>query len=577
MLLFFCQKMIIHTFSKKRKKIAENQYTETTLHDTITAGGDTMKGYQIKITIKGSRPPVWRRIQIPQDMTFHQLHDTIQTLFGWDWYHLHDFEIPKTEIRIGDLEYLDDDSILDEYEHCLFEIMNEGLRMEYTYDFGDCWVHTLLVEKEVNMEELYPVLVKWKGDNFVEDAPYGTEAPFDEETVRTSLKSYKLTELKHMSAEVSNRLDQAVTRLDQLLAKKTIGCLCLIVMETKDHTKYIGFNSMEGDTSLQIYDNQTDYLQGVDYVSSSSQGNLYANAVCMISTPAPLPVDSWKSSSGTIIIKKMRPGYLPMDLSDEEAKCAITDINNISEIIASWKKKTFPTYDTNECLYAKQTHQGWKISQQQIRLHANRTKVHLAKETIHSFETEAAHNKKQIKVDLISEPVEETFDYKIDMMLIIETSDDTYSDYLPQKSMRDFSSINHGVLEILCEYLYDEGIPDKILVNNENLRFMLSGLCEDLKINLAIEHFITKTQLELYDTFDSGDDMEILEAMANMNGEEFYDFIQNMDSEELAGFQEFLKKFIDLDELDKIFHEVELEDTYDDDDDSNHKKKTFDA
>lgn len=52
-----------------------------------------MKGYQLKITLKGTSPPVWRRIWIPADMTFRNLHEAIQYLFGWMDYHLYDFEI----------------------------------------------------------------------------------------------------------------------------------------------------------------------------------------------------------------------------------------------------------------------------------------------------------------------------------------------------------------------------------------------------------------------------------------------------------------------------------------------------
>lgn len=42
-----------------------------------------MKGYQLKITLKGTSPPVWRRIWIPAGMTFRNLHEAIQYLFGW--------------------------------------------------------------------------------------------------------------------------------------------------------------------------------------------------------------------------------------------------------------------------------------------------------------------------------------------------------------------------------------------------------------------------------------------------------------------------------------------------------------
>ena len=45
---------------------------------------------QFKITLKDIHPPIWRRIQI-QDCTLDDLHDLIQTAFGWEDYHLHMF------------------------------------------------------------------------------------------------------------------------------------------------------------------------------------------------------------------------------------------------------------------------------------------------------------------------------------------------------------------------------------------------------------------------------------------------------------------------------------------------------
>ena len=49
-------------------------------------------GYQLKITIKNSRPPIWRRIIVPEHITFVDLDDIIESAFGWTHDHMFAFE-----------------------------------------------------------------------------------------------------------------------------------------------------------------------------------------------------------------------------------------------------------------------------------------------------------------------------------------------------------------------------------------------------------------------------------------------------------------------------------------------------
>jgi hypothetical protein len=47
--------------------------------------------YQIRVTLNGTRPPVWRRLQVPGDTTLRKLHDILQIAMGWTDSHLHQF------------------------------------------------------------------------------------------------------------------------------------------------------------------------------------------------------------------------------------------------------------------------------------------------------------------------------------------------------------------------------------------------------------------------------------------------------------------------------------------------------
>jgi prepilin-type processing-associated H-X9-DG protein len=69
--------------------------------------------YQFKITLNDSKPSIWRRIVVPANYSFWDLHVAIQDSMGWLDYHPHEFEIvnPTTaeKVRIGlpDEEYED--------------------------------------------------------------------------------------------------------------------------------------------------------------------------------------------------------------------------------------------------------------------------------------------------------------------------------------------------------------------------------------------------------------------------------------------------------------------------------------
>ena len=60
-----------------------------------------MAGYMLKVLLEDTHPPVWRRIIVPEKITFADLHEIIGTVFGWDGSHLHDFVTPSRRVTIG--------------------------------------------------------------------------------------------------------------------------------------------------------------------------------------------------------------------------------------------------------------------------------------------------------------------------------------------------------------------------------------------------------------------------------------------------------------------------------------------
>ena len=47
--------------------------------------------FQLKVTLLGTLPPIWRRLLVPADLTLAQFHDVLQSVMGWQDCHMHEF------------------------------------------------------------------------------------------------------------------------------------------------------------------------------------------------------------------------------------------------------------------------------------------------------------------------------------------------------------------------------------------------------------------------------------------------------------------------------------------------------
>jgi hypothetical protein len=117
----------------------------------------------MKITLLGSKPPVWRRFLVDNNITFHELHNIIQEIMGWSNYHLYQFTINGLSILVPNEDY--DDEYEDSQKVRLKDFLNtEKQKFSYLYDFGDNWKHILVVEKFISSAsaDKYPICVDGK-------------------------------------------------------------------------------------------------------------------------------------------------------------------------------------------------------------------------------------------------------------------------------------------------------------------------------------------------------------------------------------------------------------------------------
>lgn len=119
--------------------------------------------YQLKVTLRDSKPPIWRRLLVKDSITLNELHEIIQIAMDWGGHHLHLFDINGDYYSIPHLD--DYEPMIDERKYKLKDIIPaEKYKFIYEYDFGDSWEHLILVEKILPLEsdKKYPVCIKGK-------------------------------------------------------------------------------------------------------------------------------------------------------------------------------------------------------------------------------------------------------------------------------------------------------------------------------------------------------------------------------------------------------------------------------
>lgn len=129
--------------------------------------------HELKITLRRSKPAIWRRIAVPSDIPLSDLHIVIQIVMGWTNSHLHQFVVRNPQAKPTPQELLSLDMLArfdrlmmasrdrcwsdprmeleeaeDETKTKLCELAPAvKSKLIYEYDFGDGWDHQIDVVK----------------------------------------------------------------------------------------------------------------------------------------------------------------------------------------------------------------------------------------------------------------------------------------------------------------------------------------------------------------------------------------------------------------------------------------------
>ncbi|WP_106496585.1 plasmid pRiA4b ORF-3 family protein [Lentibacillus sp. Marseille-P4043] len=120
---------------------------------------------ELKVTLRDVGMPVWRKLQVDSGITFEELHDVLQEAFDWSDMHLHSYFVRKTNgkktdaIEIAQETEIDlDTPVMQETYQENEEILADWLKkvndkVMYLYDFGDNWMHEIVLMKKITAEK----------------------------------------------------------------------------------------------------------------------------------------------------------------------------------------------------------------------------------------------------------------------------------------------------------------------------------------------------------------------------------------------------------------------------------------
>lgn len=101
--------------------------------------------YRLKVTLRRSRPSIWRRFLVPADITLKRLHDSLQVVMGWTDSHLHQFSAKGVLYGTSDREF--GLVRVSETRTTIAQLLRHPKdRLLYEYDFGDGWEHDVVLE-----------------------------------------------------------------------------------------------------------------------------------------------------------------------------------------------------------------------------------------------------------------------------------------------------------------------------------------------------------------------------------------------------------------------------------------------
>ena len=127
---------------------------------------DEVKKFTLRVTLKGLKPAIYRKFEVPSNITLRNLGELIIDIMGWSGCHLHQFRVkdklfaPKGQSDVDCDPFFDNGRNYFSEDFTLSDVLFvKGKSIEMEYDFGDSWIHEVKLSSvgEYQADEVHAV------------------------------------------------------------------------------------------------------------------------------------------------------------------------------------------------------------------------------------------------------------------------------------------------------------------------------------------------------------------------------------------------------------------------------------
>ena len=503
-----------------------------------------MRGFQLKINVKNSSKPIWRRVIVPEEFNFNNLHQVIQILFAFENIHMFDFIIRKKKILVTS-DFFETEIGFKKYTtisgfELLKDYLEEGLNLDYCYDYDDEWAFKIRVEKIIDNVKRYPQALKFRGYNLIENCggidsfekmvADGNVMPwllFNLDEANDLLMSIEVEELLHTSSyvdqfvEVLMRIKEAV----QIRRVETFQVVKLIGHETS----YWVISGMKKGIVLQMYEDYYDLMDGFYYTDLAIDG-IFTHCWTFVLLNGAIDSKYSLDGHGYFHAFKNESGYLPNLIKTDEGLGLLLYLKDLAVALE------------NDHNYVEED----EILEIQVNNEQYVNSVITVHEPIVDFErynysykggnkittTEILDDR--VCIDIVALPSNTTyFDNRLDIYGIIVCDDNYVIEEIENTAPQ---TLYNALVDIIIEFSNLYGKPLCIRVSNFNVLFLIYHFLIDNHIDYVRDKIFPDIDSVLIDAFDLA--------------EEFEDYLDDLDVEELLEKLEIFEDEIDESDFD---------------------------